>query len=346
MRIGIVAPPWVPVPPPAYGGTEAMIDNLARGLVDRGHDVHLFTVGESTCPVERSHVFDKPVSPIGIGTAEASHALAAYDELSSMDIIHDHTEVGPLLSRDYDGPPVVTTNHGPLTPARIRNLSHIAGRADVVSISHSQRSLSPFPVSAVIHHGIDTDTYRVGPGGGGYLLFVGRMSPDKGVHRAVQIARKVDRPLMIVSKMREPDERRYYEQCVLPLLGPDDPEPREEPLMKRIELMRHADAVLNPIGWPEPFGLVMAESLACGTPVYAFANGAAPEIIEHGRTGYLGTTTDELADALLNEPEIDRAKCRAAAVRNFAIPRMAREYEVLYAHILARTAVRAKALIA
>ena len=225
MRIGLIAPPWIPVPPPAYGGTEVVIDNLARGLTALGHDVRLFTVGESTCPVPRQWLFRSPVEPMGAPAAEAAHVLAAYEALADVDIIHDHTIMGPLLAgrRGISRPPVVTTFHGPVTPADRRMLAEIARHASIVAISHAHaRSFGGVPVTAVIHHGIDLDVYTPGPGTGGYLLFVGRMSADKGVHHAVRAAQRAGWPLVIAAKMREPAERAYFEEQVRPLLGPGD----------------------------------------------------------------------------------------------------------------------------
>ena len=340
MRIGLIAPPWIPVPPPAYGGTEEVIDNLARGLAALGHDVRLFTVGESTCPVPRQWLYRSPAEPMGDHFREAAHVLAAYQALADTDIIHDHTDLGPLLAgrRGISHPPIVTTIHGPVTSRNRRTLAEAARHASIVAISRAHaRSFGDIPVAAVIHHGIDLDAYTPGPGTGGYLLFTGRMSPDKGVHHAVRVARRAGWPLVITAKIREPAERAYFDQQVRPLLGPDDDMLAEQPLAARVELMRHAAALLNPITWPEPFGLVMAEALAAATPVLAFPNGAAPEIIDHGRTGYLCRDEDEMTAAAAHIGEIDRRQCRAAAEQRFSLARMAADYERLYRAILEAT---------
>lgn len=348
MRIGLIAPPWIPVPPPGYGGTESVTDGLARGLRARGHDVRLFTVGESTCPVPRQWLFRSPAVPMGDPAAEAAHVLAAHEALAGADIIHDHTEAGPLLAarRGLAGPPVVTTIHGPFTPAARRRLAEVARHASIVAISHAHaRSSGGVPVAAVIRHGIDLDLYRPGPGGGGYLLFVGRMSAEKGVHHAVRVARRAGWPLVIAAKMRAPAERAYFEQQVRPLLGPGEDILAEQPLAARLELMRRAQALVNPITWAEPFGLVMVEALAAATPVLAYPNGAAPEIIDHGRTGYLCRGEGEMTAAVARVGRISRARCRAAAEQRFSLARMAADYERLYRDILAgggqRSAARA-----
>jgi len=346
MRIGLIAPPWIPVPPTAYGGIEVVIDNLARGLAALGHDVRLFTVGDSTCPVARQWLYPAGVEPIGADLPEAAHVLAAYEALADADIIHDHTALGPLLAarRGLRRPPVVTTVHGPFTTQTRRIYAQIAVHASIVAISRSQaRAFAGVPVAAVIHHGIDLDIHRPGPGDGGYLLFVGRMSPDKGVHHAVRVARQAGLRLIISAKAREPCEIDYFERTVRPLLAPGDDPPAEQPLAARLRLMRHAAALVNPITWQEPFGLVMAEALAAGTPVLAFPNGAAPEIVDPGRTGYLCRDEDEMAQAARNVPQLDRGLCRDAAEQRFSLARMSRAYERLYRDILQHEATSARA---
>lgn len=333
VRIGLIAPPWIPVPPPSYGGTEVVVDNLARGLAARGHDVRLFTVGDSTCPVDRAAFFEHAVQPTGTTVAEAAHVLAAYDELTDCDIIHDHTVVGPLTwARARQGPPLVTTNHGEFNPMTRLIYQAVGDRVAIVAISQSQRDSAPeIHTAAVIHHGIDLDVYRYGPGGD-YFLFVGRMNPDKGVVDAIRLARRAGRRLVMVSKMWEDVEQQYFEEQVRPLLGPDIELLPETTLEHKVELFQHAAALLNTIRWPEPFGLVMAEALACGTPVVGFPRGAAPEIVDHGITGYL----DPDEAALLRAPieSIDRHACRAAAERRFSIDRMARDHERLYERVV------------
>ena len=337
MRIGMIAPPWIPVPPPGYGGTEVVIDNLARGLAALGHDVRLFTVGESTCPVPRRWLYPVAVEPMGADVPEAAHVLAAYEALSDVDIIHDHTILGPLLAgrRKIRRPPVVTTVHDPITPQNRRIYAHIARHAAIVAISYAQaRSAAGIPIAAVIHHGIDLDTYRPGPGTGGYLLFVGRMCADKGVHHAVRIARRAGWRLIIESIIRDACEQAYFDQQVRPLLAAGQYILTGQPRATRIELMRGAAALVDPITWPEPFGLVMAEALAAATPVLAFPNGAAPEIVDHGRTGYICRDEEEMVTAVGQVHEIERHQCRAAAERRFSLARMAADHERLYRRIL------------
>lgn len=337
VRVGLIAPPWIPVPPPGYGGTESVVDCLARGLRGRGHDVRLFTVGESTCPVTRLHLYPRVVAPIGGLVPELAQAIAAYDVLTDVDVIHDHTTVGPLVSASLGrATPVVTTIHGPFSAENRLIFREVSRHATVVAISRAQAREAGLPAARVIHHGIDTSLYRPGPGGGGYVLFIGRMTADKGVHVAVRVARQARRPLIIVAKMREPAERSYFEEKVRPLLSTQDRVLIEAPLAERVELLRRAEALINPIRWPEPFGLVMVEALACGTPVLAFPHGASPEIIDSGRTGYLCADEDGMVEALDRVGTLDRTQCRDAAVQRFSLQRMAEDYERLFLSVVDR----------
>jgi glycosyltransferase involved in cell wall biosynthesis len=336
MRIGLIAAPWVPVPPPAYGGTEVVVDQLAQGLSTAGHDVHLFTVAESSCPVRRSWRYERPMA-MENSVIEAAHVIAAYAALTDVDLIHDHTLLGPLYaSRSRRPRPVVSTIHSPFTPDTRRIHAVTAADVPLICISHDQRSAAPeVPVAAVIHHGIDPAAFPMGDGDGDYLLFLGRMSPDKGVDRAIALARAAGLRLLIAAKMREPDERAYFAERVAPLLGPDVEYVGEVGCARRLELLQHARALLNPIQWPEPFGLVMVEALMCGTPVVARALGAAPEIIEHGRTGFLCAHDDELLSALGAVAGLRRQECRRSAATRFSTERMVAEHVALYEAVLA-----------
>ena len=339
VRVGLIAPPWLPVPPTAYGGTELVIDLLARGLVREGHDVRLFTVGESTCPVP-SAWRNARSTPTERSAVEAAHTLAAYDALTDVDIVHDHTVLGPLVAgfaRRHA--PVVTTLHSPFTADVRRVLGATARDVPVICISQDQRRAAPeIPVAAVIHHGIDLEEFPASPGTGGYLLFLGRMSPDKGVDRAITIARTAGLPLRIAAKMQEPAERAYYRERIEPMLGGDVEYVGEVGASERLTLLQGAVALLNPIRWPEPFGLVMIEALASGTPVIATAQGSAPEIVEHGRTGYLCLDEPTFVRAVMSVQDLDRRDCREAAVRRFSAARMVSEHVGIYGAALAQSA--------
>jgi glycosyltransferase involved in cell wall biosynthesis len=337
LRIGIIAAPWIAVPPPVYGGSEAVIDLLARGLVAAGHEVRLFTTGDSTCPVPRSWLYDEALGTNASSDAELPHVARAYQELADVDIVHDHTITGPTWALDLRvGTPIVTTNHGPFTPDAIKHFGEVASEAAVIAISYHQRRTAPsVPVAAVIHHGVDLAMFPFGRGDGGYLLFLGRMNPDKGVHRAIAIARAAGKKLLIAAKMWEPAERAYFAEQVEPLLGDDAVYLGEVGGERKLELLAGAEALLNPIRWPEPFGMVMIEALACGTPVLTFCEGAAPEIVEHGRSGFVCADEDDMVARIAQLGSLDRAACRDRVVRSFSAGRFVDDHVALYRRVLA-----------
>lgn len=338
LRVGLIAPPWVPVPPTVYGGAELVIDLLARGLQDAGCDVLLFTTGDATCPVPRRSLYPRALGTAVAPLGEQAHVVQAYRELSGVDIIHDHTLVGPVLVKgSWPGMPVVTTAHGEFTPnLRAHYASAAANGVAVVAISHAQRhSVPEIPTAAVIHHGIDPDAFPAGRGDGGYVLFLGRMSPDKGPHRAIEIARAAGERIILAAKMWEPDEQQYFKDCVEPLLGPDAIYVGEVGGHRKLDLLAGAKALVNPIRWPEPFGLVMIEALACGTPVLSFPEGAAPEIIDHASTGFLCTDEDDMVAHLGLAGDLNRADCRSSVRARFSAARMVHDHLDLYGRLVA-----------
>jgi glycosyltransferase involved in cell wall biosynthesis len=334
MRIALVAPPWVPVPPPAYGGTEAVVDTLARGLREAGHDVVLAASGDSTCPVERIWLYGRAQTPLmGNTYIELRHALHAYKRLADddVDVVHDHTVAGPLLAERFGHRVVVTTNHGPFTTDATGLYRWTVGRVPIIAISHHQAAAAGnLPIARVIHHGVDTSAFPVGAGRDGYALFLGRMSPDKGVGDAIRIARAAGMPLRIAAKMREPAELDYYRAEIEPLLSRDICYVGEVGGADKLALLGGALALLNPLRWDEPFGMCMIEALACGTPVVATPRGAVPEIVDDGLTGFIRARESRLADALQRAEGIDRRACRAAVEQRFSMQRMARDHIALY----------------
>jgi glycosyltransferase involved in cell wall biosynthesis len=343
MRIGILAPPWLPVPPLAYGGTEAIIDTLARGLTAAGHEVLLWTVGDSTCPVPRDSVFPVAMPErMGAASLEIRHVLAGYERFASWgaDLVHDHTLVGPLVADRFREIPVVTTNHGRFDIETEALYQSVSDRVAVVAISGDQAARArDVRIARVIHHGIDIDRFPFGRGEGDedgpLLVFLGRMSSEKGPDVAARLARQAGMRLVLAAKMRAADEFEYYERNVKPLLGDDIVYIGEASHAQKIELLGKASALVNPIGWPEPFGLAMVEALACGTPVLATEVGSAPEIIDHGVTGFLCTSAGDMLSCLAKVGEIDRAACRAAAESRFSATRMIEDHIALYRRICA-----------
>lgn len=346
MRIAVVAPPWLPVPPQRYGGTELVLDVLCRGLVEAGHDVLLHATGDSTCPVERSWTYDQHLGTDNVSpAAELHHVMDAYDRAHAWgaDVVHDHTITGPVWAQGRGTVPVVTTNHGPFVPPLDAIYRRIAERVPLVAISHHQRSTARgIPVAAVIHHGVDLDAIEPSSVPGTYAVFLGRMNPDKGVHTAVEVARRAGVPLRIAAKMREPAEIAYFRDVIEPMLGGDVEYVGEVGGADKSALVRDAMCLLNPIAWPEPFGMVMIEALAHGTPVVAAPRGAAREIVRHGITGFLAEQVDGLVDGVLAATALDRSTCRWDAEQRFSMRRMAADHLELYESMLSDRRVLAE----
>jgi glycosyltransferase involved in cell wall biosynthesis len=337
MRIALVAAPWLPVPPTAYGGTEVVIDRLATGFVAAGHEVLLFTTGDSTCPVPRAWVrAQADLDLLGQSVVELHHLVHAYDRVADFDIIHDHTVLGPAYALGRCRGQVVTTNHGPFT-AEINDIyAHVVQHAALIAISHDQASRSTAAVSAVIHHGVRPEDFPVGAGDGDYLLFLGRFSPDKGAREAALAAHEAGVNLVLAAKMREPGEIEYFHEQVEPLLDSRVRYVGEVGREHKLELLGSARALLNPIRWPEPFGLVMIEALASGTPVLTLRWGAAPEIVDDGTTGFVCESDADLVAAIGRIGELDRAACRRALETRFSADRMVRDHLDLYERLLGR----------
>ena len=336
MRIAVVAPPWTPIPPPLYGGIELVVDQLATGLVAAGHDVTLFATGDSTSSVPVRWVLPEAEGQrIGMSVPEMRHILHAYSAIEDFDIVHDHSVLGPFYAERFAGLRITTTIHGPFNEELTDLYSALAPRVPIICISEAQRRAAPqIPVARVIHHGIDPSAFAPGDGKGDddgeYLLFLGRMSPDKGAHRAIEVARKAGVRVLLAAKMREPWERRYFEEYVEPHLGDSAVYLGEVPHERKLELLRGARALLFPIRWNEPFGMVMLEAFASATPVIAFPEGAAPEVIEDGKTGFLCADEATMADSVGRLGEIDRSACRAAVEGYFSTDRMVRDHIELY----------------
>jgi glycosyltransferase involved in cell wall biosynthesis len=338
MRIGLIAPPWLPVPPPKYGGTEAIVDRLARGLLQRGHDVVLFTTGDSTCPVPKRWVYEEAQrDQLGQVVVELRHLVRAYDALRDFDIVHDHTVAGPIYAMRYPELPVVMTAHGPFDGGLEDIYAAVADRVPLIAISHHQASTAHTQARAVIHHGIDPEEFPVGTGQGGYYCYMGRMAPYKGAREAALIAREAGVRLLLAAKMDEPAEHEFFHDEVEPLLGDGIDYLGEIGDQERLDLLGGAIALLNPISWAEPFGLVMVEAFACGTPVLAFPNGAVPEIVDDGVTGVLCQDVAEAARRLPEVARLDRRACRAKAETYFCTARMVDEHITLYADVIANS---------
>jgi glycosyltransferase involved in cell wall biosynthesis len=313
-----------------------MLDNLARGLQCGGHDVLLYSTGDSTCPVPTRWVRDRAAGLDGTCSAtELHHVVNAYSTVLEWvpDVIHDHTVLGPLYGGRFESR-IVTTNHGPFDGELGDYYRALGSTVPIIAISrHQAAGAVDIPIAAVIHHGVDVEAFPFGAGDGGYVLFLGRMSPDKGVASAIRVARAAGLPLRIAAKMRLAEERAYFDQCIGPMLGPDVEFLGEVGSTDRVDLLARAVCLLNPLVWAEPFGMVMVEALVCGTPVVATPHGSVPEIVTDGVTGFVRSEEPELAAAVRRAGELDRTRCRQEVAERFATGRMVAEHVALYQRV-------------
>ncbi|HEX8995968.1 MAG TPA: glycosyltransferase family 4 protein [Ktedonobacterales bacterium] len=338
MRIAQVAPLFVATPPLSYGGTERIISSLTEALVSAGHDVTLFATGDSRTSARLVASVPKALGFERIFETGASHvAMLAqiYQRASEFDVIHSHVDYLALPFAAHSQTPTVITLHGALDVPGYPEALSAFPRLNYVSISDSQRTPLPnINWAATVHHGIDVASHPFSETPGDYLLFVGRISPEKGPERAIAIAKQCGIPLKIAAKI-DPKDRKFFEQTVKPLL--DDPlidylGPVDE--RRKRTLMKNALALLLPIRWPEPFGLVFIEALACGLPVLTCPKGAAPEILSDGVTGFMRESDEELAEAARRVRDVSRAGARSWAMERFDIAQMARRYVDVYQSVL------------
>jgi glycosyltransferase involved in cell wall biosynthesis len=336
LKIAVLSPVWFPVPPSGYGGIEWIVALLADGLVDAGHDVTLFASGDSKTKAKLQYVYEQaPSQWIGRSHWELNHNLACYTNADEFDVINDHTGMSGLVMSGLVDTPVVHTVHGPLDGEPGQMYEQLAGllpNLRLISLSLNQRRLKPeLPWLANCPNALDLSVYPCKPHTGDYLLFLGRMSPDKGCHRAIAVAMDLELPLKIAGKSREPKEREYFAEFVEPHLGIHGIEYLGEVSHgRKVELLQDARATLFPIDWEEPFGLVMIESMACGTPVIATNRGAVPEVIEHGRSGIIVENYREMGEALSAADDLDPLECRVYVEERFSPERMVADYVAAY----------------
>jgi glycosyltransferase involved in cell wall biosynthesis len=338
MKIAQVAPLYESAATELYGGNERIISYLSDALVDMGHDVTLFAAGGAVCKAKLV-----PTYHIGLRLGQSKDPVAMHilqlqeviERAHKFDIIHFHTDylhfpVSRLLHLN-----TITTLHNRLD---IPELKHVYSKfldAPVISVSNVQRR--PLPMArwaGTIYHGLPGNLYCKGNGEGDYVLFIGHISPEKGLDHALEIAAKANMKIKVVAKVDEAN-LDYYEQKVKPLLR----SPHVEFLGEvgesiKVGLIRDAKALLFPIRWSEPCGIMMIEALACGTPVVAYRNGVVPEIITHEKTGYIVTTQDEAVNAILQIHKIDRNVCRQEFDSRFDAVHMAQNYVAVYNQLI------------
>jgi glycosyltransferase involved in cell wall biosynthesis len=339
VKIAQVAPLYESVPPRAYGGTERVVSYLTEALVEMGHDVTLFASGDSLTAAHMVSVVPRALrldpgkpDPLVWHTIMMDRVLNA---APAFDVIHFHTDVLQLALVGHCRSACLSTAHGRLDLPDLKPLFSCFPDHPMVSISNSQRAPLPWVNwRATVHHGLPLGLYRLHPQPQDYFAFVGRISPEKRADRAIEIAKACGVPLRIAAKVDAAD-RAYYESTIKPLL--DHPLVSYEGEIddaQKDELIGNARALLMPIDWPEPFGLVMIEAMACGTPVIAYGQGSVPEIIDDGVTGFVVHDQQQAIAAARNIGQIDRRRCRQVFERRFCARVMATRYLEVYQELV------------
>jgi glycosyltransferase involved in cell wall biosynthesis len=339
MKIAQVSPLFESVPPKTYGGTERVISYLTEELVRQGHDVTLFAAGDSTTTGHLVPATKESVRQSAVDQSWLAYHLVQLDMVANMedefDVIHFHTDYLHFPTAKLFSTPHLSTLHGRLDLPYLAPLYRHFTDVPLVSISDNQRTPLPWVNwQATVHHGLPEDLYSFEPEPGEYFVFIGRVSPEKRIDRAVDIALQCGRPLYIGAKIDKADEA-YFDACIKPLLrNPLITFVGEVGESEKRELLEHAAALLFPIDWPEPFGLVMIESFSCGTPVIAYAHGSVREVMEDGVTGFVVTNQEEAVRAARMIESIDRRACREAFERRFTASHMAANYLQAYRRLL------------
>ena len=340
MRIAQVAPLIESVPPAGYGGTERVVSYITEELVRQGHEVTLFASGDSKTAArlvagtpKALRLRDDVIDPLAHMIVQLEQVAA---EASNFDVIHWHLDYFHFPMSRRLGVPQLTTLHGRLDIPDIQPVYAEFGDMPLVSISMDQRA--PLPHArwvGSVHHGLPPDEFSPSYETGRYLAFLGRISPEKRADRAIEVARLAGLPLKIGAKVDDVD-REYFTRHIEPMLEADHVEfVGEVAGQEKADLLRHAAALVFPIDWAEPFGLVMIEAMACGTPVIANRIGSVPEVVDDGVSGFIVRSTKQAVDAVRRVGELSREQVRASFERRFTVERMTRNYVDVYARLIA-----------
>jgi glycosyltransferase involved in cell wall biosynthesis len=333
LRVAMVVPPWCEIPPSGYGGLEQVCASLVDGLVNRGHDVTLFGAGDRTGTAgEFVSTGPTQFGRMNQSLPELAHVVRVNEllERGRFDVVHDHTNIGPLSAPQRPAPTLVTV-HGCPRGQLDEYLRRLDRRVGLVAISYAQRKLAGhLPWSAVIHHGIAPAATPRSEPVDGPVLWLARFCPDKAPEVAIEACREIGLPLVLAGKCQEPLERRHLEEVVRPMLGPDVELVVNGDRRLTSQLVASARCLVLPIRWEEPFGMVMIEAMAQGVPVVAFNRGAVPEVVRHGVTGFVCEGPEELPAALAQAALLDPAACVAHVKEHFSPDLMASRYEQVY----------------
>jgi glycosyltransferase involved in cell wall biosynthesis len=334
VKIAEIAPPYLTVPPADYGGIEMVVALLADGLVRRGHDVTLFASVGSNTAARVVSTLERAPGAEALGEVEygLAHDVSAYLQAGEFDVVHDHTVGGPALAALVTSrPPVVHTLHGPWTDAARAYYGRLQGRVSLVAISETQRADNlDVEYAGVVPNGIDLSSYPLREEKEDVLAFMGRSNPEKAPDLAVEVAKQAGLPLVMAVKRAEAAERQYWDEVVVPRLSGEEEIYDTVGHDEKVELLGRARAFLMPIRWSEPFGLVMAEAMACGTPVIARPLGAAPEVVEDGVSGFLRSSIEEMAEAVALAPTLSPRACRERVATHYSAEAMVDGYERVF----------------
>jgi len=354
MKILQVAPLWFPIPPEKYGGIERIVSFLSDGLVEKGHEVTLFAAAGSKSKAKIVNVFESPLIKAGISWNDPFWNLrnmqvaVEYAENNGFDIIHSHMDVWGLFFQGLSKRPVVHTMHNPLyrksanpvkNDNRLRLYSEEGYRTNIALISESARkqAMIDLPLSRVVYNGIDTSVFDLGKGGD-HFVWIARVDKYKGIENAIAAAEKAGVRLTLAGRL-DPTQKKYFDSTIAPHLNDKISFVGELSQDQLSEFYGSATALLYPIEWEEPFGLVVTEAMACGTPVIAYRHGSMPELIEEGKTGFvIDDSIDMLVEKMKIVGDLDRSHVRDHVVKNFSKEKMVEEYEKFYADILEKNA--------
>lgn len=341
LRIAMVMPPWYDVPPRAYGGIESLVADLIDALVERGHDVVMIGSGNNGTKADFLRTYEvAPSERLGEAMPELIHGAWSERHLDDLDvdIVHDHSMAGPLTARGRSSPTVLTA-HGPVTGEIGRYYRTLCPEVHLVAISNSQRRLAPdLNWAGMVYNTLRCSDFPFQRNKEDFVLFLGRFSPDKGAHLAIDAARRAGRPIILAGKLQEPGEWAYFEAEVRPRLGSDAEYIGQVDMAGKQELYSAAHCLVFPIRWEEPFGMVMIESMVCGTPVVALRRGSVPEVVVDGVTGIVRDDPADLPAAIEEAGNLDPEACRTHVERNFDVSIMAAGYEKIYERFAGRPA--------
>lgn len=345
MKIAQISPIVERVPPRKYGGTERVVYALTEELVKKGHDVTLFASGDSITSAKLVSVRPRPLREIRIENLYGANAWTllniglAYKMQNEFDIIHDHNNDISLPVANLSTTPVVMTIHGAFNQ-NVKKIFQVLDRVNIVTISNAQSIPLPnLNYVGNVYNGLNMDDYPFSDMPENYLLFVGRISMEKGVHYAIDVAEQLELPLIIAAKLDQqaPHDVYYFHEFIEPKLSDQIRWVGEIDEEQRNQLMSKAYCFLHPITWSEPFGLTLIEAMACGCPVIAFNKGSIPEVIKDGETGFVVRDTKEMIEAIFNINKIDRKRCRSYVLEKFNAKKMADEYEKIYQKVIKKS---------